>query len=118
MLRSMACGSVNTRRVSAPKDYMDRCCRLTRVSYRRAPGGRTIALLTVATLFASACVVPAAAAQEITDSCANSAAQSRPVDDGRPILFDEFVQPFVEAAAARRAALRLTDTAFDHRVDE
>jgi hypothetical protein len=88
------------------------------VSYRRAPGGLAIALLTAITLFASARVVPPAAAQEVGSSCADTAAQSRPVDDGRPILFDEFVQPFVETAGARRAALRLKDAAFfDHRVD-
>src|SRR6267378_2555205 len=60
-----------------------------------------------------------AAAQDMPSCADQPAAQAlhRP-DTGRPLLFDEFIRPLVETAAAQRAQRAEQDPRFAHRIDQ
>jgi LytR_cpsA_psr family len=66
----------------------------------------------------------ALAAEQTSDPAANPcvdlaavAPQGRPDSTGRPIVFDQFIGPFADAAASRRARLASADPGYWHRVD-
>jgi hypothetical protein len=60
-------------------------------------------------------------AAEDSTSCVDQASFDHPLrrpDTGRPIMFDEFIRPLAEVAAARRAQRAGQDPQFEHRIDQ
>src|SRR5579864_984993 len=61
-----------------------------------------------------------ALAQTDASSCTNPSAAApitRPANNGKPVLFDQFIQPLVTEAAQRRATAAAEDPAYAERVD-
>jgi hypothetical protein len=68
----------------------------------------------------SVALAAAQAGDPAPDACVDLSAgapQGRPYSTGRPIVFDQFIGPFVDAAASRRAKLAAADPGYWHRVD-
>jgi hypothetical protein len=64
--------------------------------------------------------LPAGTLRADSGSCAEQqpfAEVARPDRTGRTVLFDQFVQPFVDAATRRRASQTDADPAYAHRID-
>src|SRR5438067_6501015 len=79
-----------------------------------------LAATAVTTLFALTLVAGAPVLAQPASSCSDAAptaAVARPEKGGRTLLFDQFIQPWLDESARRRARWLAEDPLYAHRVD-